>query len=618
MIRFILLSFFISVTCIACSGNSADQNSASEQNTGGIAFGLALKSGLVKAADATVEDSSICTEINTVVVSVLDVNKTLIEEQWPCSLGSGTITGITPGPIALIVKGFRNDATGRKIYLYQSGEYHPVIEAGKRTQMGTISLQLATDQDDWDADGYTPASGDCNDGESDIHPGAEEKAYDGIDQDCRDGDLVDVDGDGYDAAVAGGPDLDDNNAGINPGVEEVCNDQIDNNSNGLVDDGCPWNKTFRMNGMIDDMGLAVIQANDHDGYVVAGYTLFQTPPFIHRPWIMKIDEEGNQQWRISPEVSIDATNPDINIVQAHDGGYVMAGSIGLVKVSEDGSMAEGWNQSYGRSGSDHFHTIIQSPDGGYVAVGESYSEITQSTDMWLFKIDVDGNEIDGFDKKFDLGSNSNDRAFAIDRTSDGGYIITGNGDFDAWILKTDDKGNELWRQNIQAGNVSCSVVQDRDAGYVVAGPIGKVTSGDIVLGTTFTWLQKFDEAGNQLWFKYIPDPHYLYPDTLPSVLTSFTLANDGQYVVSGNGLASAAFILKTGADADPMKWRKDIGPIDNNDKNIYSVIQSNDQRGYILAGSIAKEVLDPLYGSQYRVHAWLIKTDENGDAPAVE
>ncbi|MEO0603619.1 MAG: putative metal-binding motif-containing protein, partial [Myxococcota bacterium] len=47
-------------------------------------------------------------------------------------------------------------------------------------------------------EGLTTQQGDCDDADPAISPDGLEIAYDGIDQDCSDGDLVDVDGDGSD------------------------------------------------------------------------------------------------------------------------------------------------------------------------------------------------------------------------------------------------------------------------------------------------------------------------------------------------------------------------------------------------------------------------------------
>jgi len=84
---------------------------------------------------------------------------------------------------------------------------------------------------DNDGDGHDAAS-DCNDNDSSIYPGAQEVAFDGIDQDCDGSDLMDGDGDGYDAEVAGGNDCDDSNPGIHPNHFEICNNDIDEDCDG--------------------------------------------------------------------------------------------------------------------------------------------------------------------------------------------------------------------------------------------------------------------------------------------------------------------------------------------------------------------------------------------------
>jgi hypothetical protein len=105
-------------------------------------------------------------------------------------------------------------------------------------------------------EGYATLSGDCDEADADIHPGAEE-VCDGADNDCSgsvdegllstvyadpDGDgyglaLLPMDGcgvpDGY-AAMAG--DCDETDGAIHPGAEEVC-DGEDNDCSGGVDEG---------------------------------------------------------------------------------------------------------------------------------------------------------------------------------------------------------------------------------------------------------------------------------------------------------------------------------------------------------------------------------------------
>ncbi|MEZ4241695.1 MAG: putative metal-binding motif-containing protein [Myxococcota bacterium] len=107
------------------------------------------------------------------------------------------------------------------------------------------------DAPDGDADGASVCD-DCDDADPARYPGATELVADDVDQDCDGLDrcYVDADGDGVgtdetalsascaDPGVAGVPgDCDDTRGDVAPGAAEVC-DGVDNDCDGVVDPGC--------------------------------------------------------------------------------------------------------------------------------------------------------------------------------------------------------------------------------------------------------------------------------------------------------------------------------------------------------------------------------------------
>ncbi len=138
-------------------------------------------------------------------------------------------------------------------------------------------------------DGYTEAAGDCDDGNSDIHPDAEE-VCNGLDDDCDglvddDDDVtgtstwwLDADGDGVggsaystDACAApegfgsGSDDCDDGDATVFPDANEVCDSQ-DNDCDGAIDEpGADGESTWYLDADGDGWGDAGTSSASCDG-----------------------------------------------------------------------------------------------------------------------------------------------------------------------------------------------------------------------------------------------------------------------------------------------------------------------------------------------------------------
>lgn len=84
--------------------------------------------------------------------------------------------------------------------------------------------------------GYAGSADDCDDGNGEVHPGADDAWYDGIDANCDGADDFDADGDGDRASGYGG-DCDDQDATVSSRAEEGWYDAgIDNDCDGDVSD----------------------------------------------------------------------------------------------------------------------------------------------------------------------------------------------------------------------------------------------------------------------------------------------------------------------------------------------------------------------------------------------
>ena len=100
-------------------------------------------------------------------------------------------------------------------------------------------------------------------------------------------------------------------------------------------------------------------------------------------------------------------------------------------------------KNYGGTQNERGYAVQQTSDGGYVIVGSSTSYGAGGSDLWILKVDASGE----FSWSKTYGGQGNDVGKDIVQTSDGGYIITGytrsfssGGDMDLWLIKTDSNG----------------------------------------------------------------------------------------------------------------------------------------------------------------------------------
>jgi hypothetical protein len=342
-----------------------------------------------------------------------------------------------------------------------------------------------------------------------------------------------------------------------------------------------WTKTF--GGTNIDIGHSVEQTSD-GGFIITGYTRSYGTISGRNVWLIKTDAFGNEQWNNTFGANGDDEGHCVK--QTTDGGYIIAGltnSFGaglkdfyLVKTDSLGILL--WQRTFGGANDDEAYSVLQTNDGGYVAAGVTSSFSNGGRDVFLVKTDPSGN----FVWQKNLGGLSSDGAWDIQHSSDGGFIIAGwtfshGPGFlgNAWLVKSDSLGNEQWNKAFGGTDVdrAYSVQQTNDGGYILTGYTDSFGAGlyDMLLIKT-------DNTGNQQWMKTFGGTGRDYGHSVQQTM-------DGGFIAAGYTLSFGAggddmYVVKTDANGNEQ-WSNTYG---GSSSDIAYGIRETSDGGFIITG----------------------------------
>ncbi|MBN1252266.1 MAG: hypothetical protein JXA16_09010 [Bacteroidales bacterium] len=260
-----------------------------------------------------------------------------------------------------------------------------------------------------------------------------------------------------------------------------------------------WAKIY--GGDAWDEAFKVAETTNGD-LILAGYTKAQEKHL----WIIKLDEQGFSKWgktyKAKPESQAKGIviSKDSNIVAAGFSvkPYQFQSDLWILKLDKDGN--ELWDKNYGGDGEEAANDLIETSDLGYAMSGYSTTNESYNEDAWVLKLDSAGNKL--WDRTF--GGDKADYAYGIAETSDKGLVVCGTTSSRGesykafWVAKMDSAGNDLWDEvyPFNKWDVATSVTQGLDDFIYVTGYTRtySIIDYDIIL-------IKLDQNGKVIWTK---------------------------------------------------------------------------------------------------------------------
>ena len=143
-----------------------------------------------------------------------------------------------------------------------------------------------------------------------------------------------------------------------------------------------------------EWGNSLIQTSD-SGYAIAGATI-SFGAGGGEVYVVKLDANGNLQW--TKTIGGPESEWGKSLIQTSDGGYAIAGAISIsagdkdvyvIKLDAKGNLQ--WTKTIGGENLEESESLIQTADGGYAIAGYTKSFGAGEWDVYVVKLDKNGN-----------------------------------------------------------------------------------------------------------------------------------------------------------------------------------------------------------------------------------
>ncbi len=278
--------------------------------------------------------------------------------------------------------------------------------------------------------------------------------------------------------------------------------------------------------------------------------------------------------------------------------------IGLFSISLlSAQIQEVWNETYGGTGADEAHSVIETTDGGYLIVGYTESKGSGKKDGWAIKLGQDGS----MEWDMTYGGSKDDELFDVIETNTGfamvGYTSSiGEGKEDFWLVITDKEGRMAW-ERAYGGNksdVANKIISSFDGTVYIAGYTKSKGGG----GRDF-WILKAEpfagekERGKLIWRKNMGGNGADYSMMIRENPADSFLYVLGNTTSMGNG-GMDAILYKLSPDRGNVRAKKNFGGRAFEHGNDFCFTENN---GYLIVGGT-------MTNSKGFFDCWVLKLEE--------
>ena len=267
-----------------------------------------------------------------------------------------------------------------------------------------------------------------------------------------------------------------------------------------------WEKTY--GGSLDEEGYSVLQTQDGNILSIGYSWSYGNKQDI---FVVKSDLSGRTIW----QNTYGGSNRDIGnkAVLTKDGNIAIVGQtnspgisrgnddIWLSKIDQDGN--ELWHKSFGIKNHETGYDLIELENGGFLIVGFRDFYESAGKDILIIKTDSEGNKL--WEKTIGKDGFFDERAFSISKSNNYGYFIcastnaTGNNWYDPQIINIDFDGNIIWNKTYNGSGLKHTrwvSTSTSDGGAAILGTTNYYReAGD----NEDAYLIKIDKDGTKLW-----------------------------------------------------------------------------------------------------------------------